>query len=580
MVSWDAKKAARKDIVELAPYVCARDICKSADVFLDANESPYGDGGLNRYPDSDQLELRKELANYVGKGVELQNVLAGNGSDEIIDMAIRTFAGKGCNVLCAYPDYSMYAIAAAINGVEARQAELGKGFALRADKFLARADARTKIIFLSSPNSPTGREQPLAEIEKLAASTQALVFVDEAYFEFSGKSAASLIKKYKNILVSRTFSKAWGLAGIRLGYAVSSPEVISLLRKVKMPYNVSRLAERAALSALRFDKAKMRMNVRKMQRERQRLSDALSCLGFSVFPSSTNFLLCRCPTGTSAPRLQKRLMAQGVIIRDFSAKRRLENCVRITVGKPAENSRLLSAMRKLAGLQFDAVIFDMDGVLVDVRRSYQVAIRKTANELLGKDAIRASDVASIKSNPWFNDDFDATFRLVTLARECRLSAAKCATRVSARERNSKEYARAVEKFQSLYLGRRFTGLIRNEKPLISLATLEKLRSAGLALGIATGRSRAEALFAIRKNGWSEYFSAVVCAEDRGRKKPFPDSLLLAKKLLGAKNPIYVGDSPADALAARNAGMPSAMICDLSGDFALAKTDAIVGVVIG
>jgi len=523
---------ARKEVLALHPYVCARDIYKEAEVFLDANENAYGKGGLNRYPDSDQSALRKAIAAYVGNGVTWRNVIAGNGSDELIDLAIRVFAGPGDNILCAYPDYSMYKVCAAVNGVEAREFKLGKGFRLDADAALAAADARTKMIFLSSPNNPSGTLQPAQEIARLARKAEAVVFVDEAYSEFAGKSAAGLVKKLPNLIVSRTFSKAWGLAGIRLGYLIAPEKIIGLVRKIKPPYNVSRVSGEIALAALAGGRAAMRATAGKLLADRKKLEARLSGMGFEVFPSSANFLLCRCPEWVGASALQKALAKRGVILRDFSSRPGLENCLRITVGKPAENARLLAELRRELGPGFDAVFFDIDDTLVDVSRSYLEAIRLTAKKISGKK-VPISLVRRVKARPGANNDWDATVKVL----------AKMGVRATRKE--------VVPIFQRIYLGEGGggDGLIAKEKALLDARLLGMIRA---KVGLVTGRPRGEALIAMKLLGLPKGM-LLVAMEDAKRGKPAPDSLLVAKRLAGARRPVYVGDSAADRLAAKRAG---------------------------
>jgi len=268
-------KLARSEVKGLRPYTCARDLYKKADAFLDANENSFGScigsvAGveLNRYPDSDQLTLRREIARYAG--VRKENVLVGNGSDEIIDLCIRAFVGAGDSIISLEPGYSMYSVCAQAQGAKARQVLLDRNFQPDAGAVLAASDSRTKIIFLVSPNSPVGVPVKIARIEELAKKSGAILFVDEAYIEFGGRSAVSLIKKFDNLIISRTFSKAWGLAGLRAGYAISNGRIISLLRNLKAPYNVNSLYAALVDKALRTGKKKMRGKIEKKRKERER----------------------------------------------------------------------------------------------------------------------------------------------------------------------------------------------------------------------------------------------------------------------------------------------------------------------
>jgi len=525
------EKLARKEIVELQPYVCARDICKEADIFMDANENPYGRGQLNRYPDSDQLELRRALAGYVGNGVTWRNVIAGNGSDEIIDLAIRVFADKGDSIVCTPPDYSMYRVQAAINGVKVKDVPLAGDFSLDVDAIIRSCGPRTKMVFFSSPNSPTGKARPIEDIERLARSVRAIVFVDETYSEFSGETAARLVNELPNLVISRTFSKAWGLAGIRVGYLIAPENVIELMRKVKQPYNVSRTSGNMALRALAREKGRMRENVRKLRAERKRLAARFEEMGFEVFPSVTNFFLCRSPPWLDASELQRKLAARGIVLRDFSQRPMLNNCLRVTVGKPSENDRLLRELRKLCRPDFDAIFMDIDGTLVDVSRSYIESIRIAAERISGRKVSR-SLVNEVKEMPTMNDDWDSTMEVLR----------RMGVRSSKRQ--------VVPVFQDIYLGKNGDGLVRNEKPIVEVGLLKRSRK---KIVLVTGRSRAESKIAMRMLGLSDDFP-LVAMEDTPKKKPDPASLLLAMKIFGAERPVYVGDSSGDREAAANAGL--------------------------
>lgn len=529
-----AKGLARRGVLELEPYTCARGLFKKAEVFLDANESPYGRAGLNRYPDSDQLELRRAIANYVGMGTSWRNVVAGNGSDELIDLAMRVFCERGDSIICVYPDYSMYRVTAEVNGLRVTVSQLGKDFRIDAESITSRADPRTKMVFFSSPNNPTGRLQPLEEIKKLAKGIKAMVFVDEAYAEFSGESAAGLVNKIPNLIVSRTFSKAWGLAGIRIGYVVASKEVIDLIMKIKPPYSVSVPSQRLALRALSAGRAKMAKDVRILSSDREAMAAGLSALWFEVFPSAANFLLCKCPRWADAANVQKKLAERSIIIRDFSGKRRLENSVRITIGRPKENRRLLLELRRVLAQSFDAVLFDIDGTLIDISQSYNTAIRLAAEELSGR-RVSMREVQGVKAMEGMNNDWNATAELLR------------------RIGSDATTGRVVPVFQRFYLGDgRRRGLISNEKALLDPGMLKAIGRR--KVGIVTGRPRSEAMMAMEKLGLPRN-TPLVSMDDCVEEKPAPEPLLLAKKLTGSVNPVYIGDSASDRAAAANAGMP-------------------------
>jgi histidinol-phosphate aminotransferase len=580
-------RLARKEVAQLAPYTCARDLYKQADAFLDANENSFGGSvgpvegiDLSRYPDSDQTELRREIAQYAG--VKPGNVLVGNGSDEIIDLCIRSFVETGDNVVSLEPGYSMYGVCAAAAGGRVKEVLLDSQFQLDLPSIAAATDPRTKIVFLVSPNSPAGVPVKKESIVRLLKQSGTIVFVDEAYVEFGGESCTDLVEEYENLIVSRTFSKAWGLAGLRVGYAISNEKTISLLRRLKAPYNVNALSGALALRALRSGVARMEENVAKIRAEREWLREKLDGLGFEVYASVCNFLLTRPPLGAaSASEMQKRIASEGLIVRDRSSMKAIPNTFRITIGTPEQNRKLLDCIRKSleAGAGYDCVLFDMDGVLVDVRNSYRKAIEETANWYFAKNGIAAragqQEISEIKSISGFNNDWDATFALVRAAKEGLDP--KSAVPLTKEERQGELYSKLKERFQEIYLG----GLIRNEPALVANETLAKLRKAGMKIGIVTGRPREEAMLALQNNGWQEYFpqGSVVALEDCDEEKPSPAPLLLAAKRLGASRLIYVGDSTSDAAACKSAKIPCVIVGSAArGDWNVRSTDEILSVV--
>lgn len=360
----------RRAVRNLSPYVCARDLYKKADVLLDANENPFGSAAsfpgasLNRYPDSDCTELREELAEYCG--TETDNIIVGNGSDEIIWLALNAFAEKGDNVVTIQPGYSMYEVCAEIAGVKPKPVVLSREFGLDLRALKRAVDPKTRMIFLQSP-SAVGAPVPEKEVRALLDFFEGTVFVDEAYFEFCGKTLAPLARKYENLIVSRTLSKAWGLAGLRVGYCVSSPQNIAAMRKIKPPYNVGSVSQFLAVRALRRGRKRMLANVEKIVKERARLSKSMERLGLSVYPSAANFVVARFPPAFDSALVQKKLAEKSIIVRDRSGVPLLENCVRITVGTPSENKRLAEELGKivrkpLAGF---LVASDVDGTITE-----------------------------------------------------------------------------------------------------------------------------------------------------------------------------------------------------------------------
>ena len=332
----------RPNIRTLAPYSTARDEYggQRIDVWLDANESPY-DNGVNRYPDPRQQRLREMLA--ARKGIAADRIFIGSGSDEAIDLAYRIFCRPGIdNAVSIAPTYGMYRVAAAVNDVELREVPLGDDFSLPVERLLAAADERSKLLWLCSPTNPTGNAFPDREIEELLRRFDGVVVLDEAYIDFAeGRGFLPRLDEFPNLIVLQTLSKAWGMAGLRLGLAFASERIAALFRQVKYPYNINTLTQQTAAECLRRNIA---AQVAQIREERGRLAAALAGCGCieRVYPSQANFLLVK----TADPdRLYGELIAAGVIVRNRTRIAGCEGCLRITVGTPAENGRMLETVK-------------------------------------------------------------------------------------------------------------------------------------------------------------------------------------------------------------------------------------------
>lgn len=341
------QELTRPNIWRLKPYSSARDEYKGveASVFLDANENPYN-GPHNRYPDPLQCELKNELAKV--KKVGADHIFLGNGSDEAIDLVFRAFCEPRVdNVVAIDPTYGMYQVCAEVNDVEYRKVLLDEQFCFSADKLLAAADEHTKVIFLCSPNNPTGNDLPRAEIEKLLSSFQGLVVLDEAYNDFSEvPSFLADLEKYPNLIVLQTFSKAWGCAAIRLGMAFASPQIIAVFNKIKYPYNVNLLTQKQAIEMLHRYYEVERW-VRTLKEERGYLEAAFAKLPCTVkmYPSNSNFFLARV---TDAVKIYNYLVGQGIIVRNRHSVTLCGNCLRVTVGTRIENNKLIEALKNFS----------------------------------------------------------------------------------------------------------------------------------------------------------------------------------------------------------------------------------------
>ncbi len=349
----------RPNILNLTPYSTARDEYRGPlGIFLDANENPYpdegegggdgcdgggncGGGGFNRYPDPAQRELKRLLSEI--KGVAPERIFVGNGSDEAIDLTFRVFCEPRVdNAVAIAPSYGMYRVAAAINDVEMREVQLGEDFSLDVEAVLSAADERTKLLFLCSPNNPSGNLFPRAQIEEVLRRFPGMVVLDEAYIDFAETGASFLydLDRYPNLIVLQTLSKAWGMAGLRLGLAFGAREVMDILARVKYPYNVSAAVQRIVAERLSRPE-RVAAQIAEIKRERARLTAALAASPaiVKVFPSDANFVLVK--TVGDPRQLYEQLIAQGVIVRDRSRIRGCEGTLRITIGTPEENDKLI-----------------------------------------------------------------------------------------------------------------------------------------------------------------------------------------------------------------------------------------------
>ena len=330
----------RPNIRSLTPYSTARDEYQgSLGIFLDANESPY-DTGWNRYPDPHQQALKQRISAV--KGVPADRIFAGNGSDEAIDLLFRVFCIPGKdNAIAISPSYGMYGVAAATNDIAMREVALGEAFSLPLEALLDAADADSKLLFLCSPNNPTGNAFRPEDILTLAERFRGIVVLDEAYIDFSRvPSLLPELDRCPNLVVLQTLSKAWGLAGLRLGLAFADPYIIRLMSMVKYPYNINAATLKLALAALEQSPAE---RVKALLAERERLEKTLPAFACvrRVWPSDANFLLVEVD---DADALYARLLADGIIVRNRSRVRGCAGCLRITVGLKEENDRLVQSI--------------------------------------------------------------------------------------------------------------------------------------------------------------------------------------------------------------------------------------------
>ncbi len=337
----------RPMVREIAPYQSARDEFEDFEaqkIFLDANENPYNTDA-NRYPDPFQRQLKRVLANV--KGVEADQILLGNGSDEVLDLIFRTFCEPGEDeVILLPPTYGMYAVLAQLNNVKAVNVPLDQNFELDIAGIMSSVNHKTKVIFVCSPNNPTGNAIPQGQIKSLLDQFSGLVVVDEAYIDFSTTGTAiELMNDYPKLMVCQTFSKAYGLAGIRLGIGFAQPEIIDFFNKIKPPYNVNVLSQKKALESLNDPLVVVRQ-VQELIGERQKMEKELLALGFvkKIYPSDANFLLVGVD---DAKKRYEQFLEQDIVVRNRSSLLGCENTLRVTVGTPQENITFINTCKTI-----------------------------------------------------------------------------------------------------------------------------------------------------------------------------------------------------------------------------------------
>lgn len=346
--SFDINKIVRPNVSALKPYSSARDEYQSTGnsmIFLDANENPFPTN-VNRYPDPQQRELKSRLGEI--KGIDPDNILLGNGSDEVLDLIFRAFCEPGMsNVITLPPTYGMYGVLANINNIENREVLLSEGFEPRVEEIFQRIDEQSRIIFLCSPNNPTGNSFSEERVMQILQGFNGLVVIDEAYIDFSEKESwLKRLQKFPNLVITQTLSKAYGLAGIRLGMCYASKEIIAILNKIKPPYNVNELSQERALERLNSNNM-VSSEIADILDQRNGLYEALLQIKFvtKIFKSDANFILIRVD---DANKRYGQLLEKGIVIRNRSSQPLCENTLRITVGTAAENSELLKVFRDIS----------------------------------------------------------------------------------------------------------------------------------------------------------------------------------------------------------------------------------------
>ena len=338
----------RDNIKNIKPYSSARDEYKDATsesmIFLDANENPF-ENGVNRYPDPQQNDVKDLLVNI--KKIPKENILLGNGSDEVLDLIFRAFCEPNKeNIITLPPTYGMYSVLANINAIENKKVLLTEDFQPKVDQILNAADNNSKILFLCSPNNPSGNSFSREKVETLLNNFKGLVVIDEAYIDFSEQESwLNRLEEFPNLVVTQTLSKAYGLAGIRLGVCYASKAVISVLNSIKPPYNVNELTQQRAFE--RLEKVdEVAAEIKAIKQEREQLMNSLKSINFisNIYPSDCNFVLVKVDDAT---KRYNQLIQLGIVIRNRTTQPLCENCLRFTVGTTTENKKLLQALKEL-----------------------------------------------------------------------------------------------------------------------------------------------------------------------------------------------------------------------------------------
>lgn len=532
----------RKEVARMKAY--ARPPRIDAFVKLNQNESPFNIPeelveafierlrkiDFNRYNEGSSENLRKLVAKKFK--VSPEQVIMGCGIDELLYYLIFAFVNPEDKLVRPVPSFSMYPICAEVTSAKDVPVSLGKDYELTKEFEKESKDAKLTII--CTPNNPTANSFSKKIIERVIKNASGLVCIDEAYAEFAGEDCAEFLK-YENVILMRTFSKAYSGAGIRLGYAIANEKVVDYMNRLRLPWNVNIMTQVLG-EILLENEAIFAERIKEIKGNRKKLASKLEKL-VPTLSSDCNFILFEVE---NPDQVFEALTQSGVLIRNISKCPALGKYLRVNVGTEEENNRFIETLKR-AIEPVDSVIFDIDGVLVDVSNSYRQAIIRTVMEFAGK-RVSNSDIDKLKEIPGFNNDWDCTYAL----------AKGIWKPLDGRQRNSGEYLKMKEYFQKIYLGE----LIQKEESLVELETLDYLAGLGYKIGVVTSRPREEALIALKNAGLiPKYMSenSIVAQED-AKEKPSPEGLLKSQKILGTRNTIYVGDTPSDRLAAFNAKM--------------------------
>lgn len=468
-------------------------------------------------------DLREALAKYCK--VRPEEVIPINGTDEAIKLITETYIEKGRGeIVIPVPTYAMFTFYAQLNEAVIRRVLYNDDLSFPTKRVLAAITQKTKIVVLVNPNNPTGtsiRKKNVVAIARKAKNNGAIVLVDEAYCQFYGQTAIPLVKRFDNLFITQTFSKALGLAGLRLGYVISDEKNIAVIGKVLSPYSVNIFAALCAPAALK-DIGYVKRYVSEVRESKFLIYKAFDKLGIRYYKSDANFVLLK--IGKNSALFCRKMKERGILVRDRSNDPLLQGWVRVTLGTKAQTKLFIKNLYGVLEEMKPLLILDIDGVLVDVSRSYRVAIRKTAEYFTGKP-VSSTQIQRYKNKGGLNNDWDLTEAII---RDQEVIISK---------------DRIIKKFQEQY-----NRLKNNEKWLLNKGILKKLSQTS-TLTILTGRPKREASYILKKNKVASYFKTVVTMEDVSKQKPNPEGLLKILKKLPSSDAYYFGDAVDDMKAA-------------------------------
>lgn len=451
-----------------------------------------------------------------------------NGADEALNYVLNTFIEPNDTVLTVTPSFAMPKIYANTIGCTYQEINYKEKFIFPISEILESITEKTKLIIVTSPNNPTGEAISEENILKIMEKANGkYILIDETYINYAKKSALNLINKYSNLIIIRSMSKDFGLAGLRFGYIIAKEENIRHIKKIISPYSVNIMAVKAALAALN-DVAHLNYVVSQVKESKKIITEGLKNFAVKIYPSDANFLLI--DFGEKAEFAYKKLLNAGIKVKNFGKIKNLENCLRITMPSVEESKCILNALKTR-----NLIIFDIDGVIIDTRNSYRVTIKNTYSHFSGKE-ISLEEIQHAKNIGGLNNDWDLTEFLLK----------NSGFNIPKNE--------IIDKFQDIYFGKNGEGLILNEEILISPETIKNLAKE-YDLAIFTGRPRKEAEFVLKKWGMEDYFCTVITMEDlpAGKHKPEPDGIFKILNIVTPKTAYYLGDTHDDMISAKKAG---------------------------